>query len=135
MGRLSSFAHAQGAGIEWDILNQEVMELYRAGKYDRAIVVAQKALQVAEQNAGPDHPDVATSLNNLASLYQDQGDYASAEPLYKRSLAILEKALGPDHPYVAGSLENLALLYRATKRSSEADVLEQRAARIRAINK
>ena len=50
---------------------------------------------------GPDHPNVATSLNNLAELYRNQGKYAEAEPLYKRSLAIREKALGPDHPDVA----------------------------------
>ena len=131
----SSFAHAKSAGIEWDILNQETMELYRTGKYDRAVVVAQKALQVAEQNVGPDHPDVAQSLDNLASLYDTQGAYAQAEPLYKRSLAILEKALGPDHPHVATNLENLAGLYRATKRSAEAEALEQRAARIRAIKR
>ena len=60
---------AQGAGIEWEILNQEVMELHRTGKYDRAVDVAEKALEVAESNVGLDHPDVATSLNNLALLY------------------------------------------------------------------
>jgi len=37
---------------------------------------------------------VATSLYNLAGLYEAQGKYAEAEPLYKRSLAIREKALG-----------------------------------------
>ena len=79
---------AEGAGIEWGILTDEVMELYRAGKYDRGVVVAKKALEVAEQNVGPDHPDVATSLNNLAMLYQAQGHYAKAEPLFKKSLAI-----------------------------------------------
>jgi hypothetical protein len=57
---------AQGAGSEWDSLNQEVMELYRTGKYGRAVVVAKKALGVAEKKAGPNHLDVATSLNNLA---------------------------------------------------------------------
>ena len=36
----SSVAHAQGAGVEWDALNREVMELYRAGAYDRAVTVA-----------------------------------------------------------------------------------------------
>ncbi len=126
---------AQGAGIEWDILNQEVMELYRTGKYDRAVVVAKIALEVAEKNVGSNHPDVATSLNNLALLYKTQGQYAPAEPLYKRALAINEKALGPDHPHVANSLENLAALYRATKRYEEAETLEQRAARIRAIQR
>src|SRR2546430_12397121 len=99
---------AQGAGSEWDILNQEVGELYRAGKYDRAVVVAKKALEVAQNNVGPDHPSVAVSLNNLALLYDTQGQYAQAEPLYKRSLAIAEKALGPDHPAVANSKSDLA---------------------------
>ena len=132
---VSSLAHASGAGIEWEILNQEVMELLRTGKYDRGVAVAQKALQVAEQNVGPNHPHVATSLNNLALLYKTRGDYASSVPLYKRSLAILEKALGPGHPNVATSLENLAALYRALKRDSEAEALEQRTARIRAIKR
>ena len=81
----SSLAHAQGAGVEWDALNREVMELYRAGAYDRAVAVAQKALQVAERNVGPDHPDVATSRNNLAFLHQTRGDYDAAEPLYARA--------------------------------------------------
>ena len=44
----TTLVHAQGAGIEWDILNQEVMELYQQGKYDRAVVVAHKALEVAK---------------------------------------------------------------------------------------
>ncbi len=78
---------------------------------------------------------MATSLGNLAFLYNTQGQYAQAEPLYKRSLAIYEKALGPDHPDVAMSLENLAALYRVTKRDKEAETLEKRAARIRAIQR
>lgn len=62
---LPSVTHAQGASIEWDTLNTEVMNLYRAGNYARAVVVDQKALQVAEQNVDPDHPPVATSLETL----------------------------------------------------------------------
>lgn len=31
-------------------------------------------------------PTVATVLNNLASLYEDQGRYAEADPIYQRSL-------------------------------------------------
>ena len=49
---------------------------------------AREALQAAEQALGPDHPDVAQSLSNLAALYYTQGQYAQAEPLFKRSLAI-----------------------------------------------
>ena len=42
------------------------------------------SLAISEKALGPDHPDVAISLNNLAALYNDQGRYADAEPLYKR---------------------------------------------------
>lgn len=95
-------AHAQR--IELETLNDEVMSLYRQGLYNRAVVVAEKSLQVAEQTAGPNHVSVATSLNNLALLYATQGKYAQAKPLYTRALAMNEKALGPDHPSVATSL-------------------------------
>lgn len=38
-------------------------------------------------------------LLSLASLYQDQGKDAEAEPLVKRALAICERTLSPDHPH------------------------------------
>ena len=91
-------AACAGAGIKWQKLSKESDDLYRKGNYERAVELGKRALEVAEKNFGPDHPDVATSLNNLALLYVAQGQYAEAEPLYKRSLAILEKALGPDVP-------------------------------------
>ena len=76
---------------------------------------------------GPDHPDTASSLNNLAGLYRAQGRYAEAEPLYRRALAIREAVLGPDHPDTASSLNNLAGLFRAQGRYGEAEPLLRRA--------
>ncbi len=84
-----------------------------------------------EKALGPEHPDVATSLNNLALLYQAQGNYAEAEPLFRRSLAIYEKALGPEHPSVATSLENYAALLRKIGQPDEAANMEARAKAIR----
>ena len=75
---------------------------------------------------------MAQSLNNLASLYDAQGKYAQAEPLYQRSLAIYEKALGPDHPDVATVLENYSLLLRKIGREAETTEMSSRAAAIRA---
>jgi tetratricopeptide (TPR) repeat protein len=51
--------------------------------------------------------DRGRRLNNLAALYDAQGRYGEAEPLYKRALAITEKALGPDHPTRAKSLRRI----------------------------
>ena len=47
---------------------------------------------------GENHPSYAGSLNNLAALYQAQGDYARAEPLYRQVSEIRKKALGENHP-------------------------------------
>jgi len=44
--------YADGAGIEWDILNQEVTDLYQQGEYARAVVVAKEAIDVAVENIG-----------------------------------------------------------------------------------
>ena len=81
-------AWAEGAGIEWDVLNDEVRELLRTGQYDRGVVVAKKALEVAEENVGPDHPDVATSLNNLAVLCRVTNRDDEAKPLEQRATRI-----------------------------------------------
>jgi tetratricopeptide (TPR) repeat protein len=48
--------------------------LYRAqGRYAEAEPPLKRALAIYEKTLGPDHPSVATGLNNLASLYEDQG--------------------------------------------------------------
>ena len=78
-----------------------------------------------------ERPDVAISLNNLASLYYAQGQYAKAELLYRRALAIHEKAVGAEHPNVATCLENYAFLLRNMGRPEEAAPLEARAKAIR----
>ncbi len=72
---------------------------------------------------GNKHPDDATTLNNMAEQYRQQGKYDTAESLYKQSLGIYEKTLGPDHPDVAATLNNLALLYEAQGKYEEAEPL------------
>ena len=46
----------------------------------------ERALAIREKVLGPEHPDTATSLNNLALLLQAQGDFAGARPLFERVL-------------------------------------------------
>ena len=60
-----------------------------------------RALAIDEQSLGPDHPNVAIRLNNLAQLLKATNRLAEAEPLMRRALAIDEQSLGPDHPNVA----------------------------------
>ncbi len=50
-------------------------------------------LAATRDRFGDEHPSVATSYNNLAGLYESQGRYEAAEPLYQQALQIGERVL------------------------------------------
>jgi tetratricopeptide (TPR) repeat protein len=99
--------------------------------YSAAEPLLRRALAIREKALGPEHPDTATSLNDLARVLQDQGDLAAARPLYERALAIREKALGPEHPRMATSLNSLASVLRDQGDLAAARPLCERALAIR----
>jgi len=80
---------------------------------------------------GPQHPDLATALGNLALIYYTQGKLVQAESLYRRALAIRERSLGADHLLVADSLDALAETLLSNVQEDEARVLRKRADEIR----
>lgn len=68
---------------------------YDCGFFQQALPPYKRSLDICESVYGPDHPHVATNLNNIATLYSAQGKYDEALPLYERAPAISEKILGP----------------------------------------
>lgn len=113
------------------LLHETATYLQDRARYQEAGPLYQQALHIREQQLGPEHPDVATSLNGLGNLYQRQGKYAEAEPLYQRALHIWGQQSGPEHPEVATSLNGLGNLYREQGKYAEAEPLFQRAVRLR----
>ncbi|OON65487.1 tetratricopeptide repeat protein [Hymenobacter sp. CRA2] len=107
----------------WDIADR----LRKNSLFQEAESLLRRALAITEKMNGPDHPLVATSLNNLGLLLRDTNRLAEAEPLLRRALAIAEASYGPDHPAVAIRLNNLGLLCRDTNRLAEAEPLMRRA--------
>jgi CHAT domain-containing protein len=87
-------------------------------------------LGIQEKVGGPDDPGVALLLDDLAGLFEDQGRYTDAEPLYRRSLAINERGHGPPMS-VAAVLNNLANLYLDQGRYVDAEPLLKRSLAIR----
>jgi hypothetical protein len=68
-----------------------------------------RALAVDEKSYGPEHPDVARDLNNLAGLLQVTNRLQEAEPLMRRHLIILLKftrSTGHLHPRLNAALGN-----------------------------
>ncbi len=123
--------HAKRDGVD-EILIASVAHqlgafLRARAAYPQAEQLFYFSLSIRAKVLGPEHPNVASSLNALAVAWKDQGQYAKAEPLYERALAIWEKALGPDHPDVATGLNNLARLYMSRGEYAKAEPLYRRA--------
>lgn len=80
------------------------------GETAAALSLKRAALALQESVLGPEHPDVATSLDMLAiSLYKNK-HYAEAEKLFRRALAIYKRF--PEAPEeLAISYEWLAWVY------------------------
>jgi tetratricopeptide (TPR) repeat protein len=69
-------------------------------RYDEAIPLYRRALEIYEDLLGPIHADVAVTTNDLAVLYFTTGNTDQAEKLYKKALHVYEKIFGPHHPDV-----------------------------------
>jgi CHAT domain-containing protein len=110
-----------------DALSNRVVEIYQKGDYRTGVMIAEQTFRFAEQKLGPEHLATLSSVNNLAALYESQGRYGDAEPLFQRALTASEKMLGPEHPATLRSVNNLALLYDSQGRYGEAEPLYQRA--------
>jgi len=108
-------------------LHAQSRSLYRAGKYDEAHTISERALAIREKAVGPDNLDLANILDQLAILLSVKAEYAKAEPLFQRALKIRETELGANHPDVAYSLNNLALFYQFQGEYEKAGSLFQRA--------
>ncbi|HEU4321779.1 MAG TPA: tetratricopeptide repeat protein [Roseiflexaceae bacterium] len=108
---------AHVVGLDWHAL----------GDYSMARPLYERALAINERVLGPDHPETAATLHNLASLHQNQGEYDQARPLYERALAIKERVLGPGHSSTATTLHNLAWLHQNQGEYDQARPLYERA--------
>jgi tetratricopeptide (TPR) repeat protein len=115
----------------WELMGRLSGLFYGKADYHEAEPLLRRSLAICEASLGPDHPDVATALNNLALLLRDTNRLGEVESLLRRALAIYEASFGPDHPHVATALTNLAWLLKATNRLAEAEPLLRRSLAIR----
>jgi hypothetical protein len=78
-----------------------------AGDYPEAERLLRKAAAIQEVGLGSLHPDLASTLNNLALVCDRTNKLDEAERGYRRAHAIAVASLRPGHPFIATSLKNL----------------------------
>ena len=96
-------------------------------EYNKAKELHKKALMIRKKLFGEDHADIASSYNNLASVYGSLGEYNQAKELYEKALMITKKIFGENHANIASSYNNLATLYCHMKEYNKAKELHEKA--------
>ena len=74
------------------------------GNYAGAESLFREVLERYEVIFGGEHPNIATTLNNLAEVLRRQGRADESEPVQRRCLAMRRKFLGDEHASVATSI-------------------------------
>lgn len=91
-------------------LSARVLKLFADEKYDEALRLAKRVLEIREKVLGPEHPLIDEALYNLAEIYIVKLKYTEAESLYQRLLVRYEKVYGPEHVKTAPMVEKLGYL-------------------------
>src|SRR6185295_3228268 len=112
-------------------LSVSVVKLFKENKFDEAIPLAKRALEIRERLLPPNDPLVSTALGNLGDLYNAKGDYNAAKKIFERLLALQEQQFGPTDVKIASTLDRLAVLYYRERSTSKAEDTYQRALALR----
>jgi serine/threonine protein kinase/Tfp pilus assembly protein PilF len=79
------------------------------GKNNEAKELYNRSLGILKSSNAP-QTDISPVLNDLASVYTREHQWALAKQAYEQALEIDRRALGDDHPRVAFRLQNLAIV-------------------------
>ncbi|MGH8203653.1 MAG: tetratricopeptide repeat protein, partial [Steroidobacteraceae bacterium] len=106
-------------GIMWNNLANALSDI--PAKYVEAEKAYLEAIRILEAALEPGHPEIATSHNNLGSLYVKTGDFDRAAGEYAIALELRLARLGPEHTSTISSGMGLALAWNGLGRRAEAE--------------
>ena len=80
------------------------------GEYEKAIEFYEKSLEISQKTLPPNHPDLATSYNNIGLVYDNMDEYSKALSYYERSLDIRQHSLHHNHPDLQDVRKNIEIV-------------------------
>lgn len=115
------------------LLYQTGVYLLESAHYGQAEHCLQQALALRRQLVGPEHPDIADTLNMQAELCYYRGEYERSAQMHQQVLSMRVRLFGESHLAVAISLNNLAGIYCMQGRYREAEPLYHRTLAMREL--
>lgn len=99
--------------LDLDTLTTAATEAASRGDAVAAASLLRLALDQQVSALGPDHRDLAPTLNNLAMMLERQGETAEAERCYRRAYDVARRSAAADDPLVKVSRANLVAFLQA----------------------
>jgi tetratricopeptide (TPR) repeat protein len=96
--------------IESRELTSKVVKLYGERKYDEALPLAKRALELGDAALGSTHAGLIPILINLGDLYVATLDFDDAKKSFERALSIGENTFGVDNLRLTRALDELGYL-------------------------
>jgi tetratricopeptide (TPR) repeat protein len=125
---LSALPIAQGAEFDWVVLHLRVKGLLQQRKVAESERLLEDSIHSAESR-GESSIGLARALNDLGSLFQDEGRFREADRAYRKALSHQSRLSGAILP-MGVTLGNVANLRLAEGKPSEAEKLYLDARRI-----
>lgn len=108
-------------------LTESVVKLFNEQKFDEALPLAKRALEIRERLLAPGDPQISTSLSYLADIHIARRSYGDARKFLLRVIENQEKRFGPEDIGLAATLDRVALLHRREDDGGKAEEAYKRA--------
>jgi serine/threonine-protein kinase len=96
-------------------------------RYDEATDVLTRAVTIQEKVFGPNHPRVASAVNDLGAVALGRGDFDRAEAAFTRMAQIYRSVYGEKHYLIGTAISNLASVYVGRREYRRAEPLYREA--------
>ena len=110
---------------------KSVAKLFKENKFDEALPLARRSLEIRERLLPQNDPRVANSLSFLGDVYMAKHEYDNARKTFERLLQVQEALVGPTDVRLANTLDRLALLYYEDLKPAKSEELYKRALAMR----
>ena len=129
---IKHFEEAVGSEIYMERALVNFGLVYHENGYAKeAEAMREKAMEMAMEIHGSDHPATLTAMHYLALTYSTRGRYEKAMELLLRVVPSRTEVLGEDHSDTLQSTSNLAWIYGIQGRYKEAEELQIRVLNVR----
>src|SRR4030095_14842682 len=93
----------------------------RRGEYDQAIARQREALATIQRVRGPDAPQTADQMCDVARALRRAGRFAESVVAHEQALSVVERAYGPRSKDMAVTLEGYSRALAGARRTRDAE--------------